>query len=120
MHRLVACLALVTAVPAAAQLDRRDRDEPEIFLNVEGRSGTCDVMLVAPDGRTLYAGGDDKIVRYYPLGRDGLDTSRERTLRWPAWREQRGGIKTIALPAQGDGRVFVGGFGLKSGAVVLF
>ena len=108
MYRVVACLLLVTVVPAAAQLDRRDRDEPEIFLNVEGRSGTCDVILLSPDLRTLYASGDDKIVRYWPLGRAGLDTSRERTLRWPAWREQRGG--SSMAPRPGDGRVFVGGF----------
>jgi WD40 repeat protein len=120
MYRLVAILLLVAAVPAVAQIDRRDRDEPEIFLNVDGRSGTCDVMMFTDDGRTLYAGGDDKVVRYWPLGRAGLETGRMRTLRWPAWREQRGGIKTMALSPTGDGRVFVGGWGLKSGAVVLF
>src|SRR5207237_751170 len=51
---------------------------------------------------------------------NGLETGRMRTLRWPAWREQRGGIKTIALPANpADRRVLVGGFGLKNGLVVL-
>ena len=120
MYRVVAYLLLSLAGPAAAQIDRRDRDEPEIFLNLDGRSGTCDVMLFSPDGRRLYAAGDDKVVRRWPLGRAGLETGRAFTFRWPAWREQRGGIKTIALPPQDDGRVFVGGFGMKNGAVVLF
>lgn len=127
MYRAVALLLLaVPAVPAADQLDRRDRDEPEVFLNLDGRSGTCDVMTFSPDGDTLYAGGDDKVVHCWPSGAAGLESGRGRLLRWPAWREQRGGIKTLALPpavrgaGRPDGRVFVGGWGMKSGAVVLF
>jgi WD40 repeat protein len=121
MCRLLAMtFLLVLAAAACAQLDRRSRDEPEMFVEAGGRSGTCDVMMFSPDGKFLYAGGDDKVVRVWPVGPNGLETGRMRTLRWPAWREQRGGVKTIALPPNPtDRRVLVGGFGLKNGLVVL-
>jgi WD40 repeat protein len=121
MSRLFTVLwIVVVSGVAAAQLDRRSRDEPEMFVEAGGRSGTCDAMLFSPDGKYLYAGGDDKCVRVWPVGGAGLETGRMRTLRWPAWRDQRGGIKTLALPSgPGDRRVLVAGFGMKNGLVVV-
>src|SRR5262245_42638948 len=113
-YRLATFAFLLSALTAAAQVDRRSRDEPEMFIEAGGRSGTCDALLFSPDGKYLYAGGDDKVVRVWPVGSRGLETGRMSTLRWPAWREQRGGIKTLALPPKAnDRRVFIAGYGIK-------
>ena len=113
-YRLATFAFLLSALTAAAQVDRRSRDEPEMFIDAGGRSGTCDALLFSPDGKYLYAGGDDKVVRVWPVGGRGLETGRMSTLRWPAWREQRGGVKTLAVPPKAnDRRVFIAGYGLK-------
>ncbi|MBN9121096.1 MAG: caspase family protein [Planctomycetes bacterium] len=113
---------LLFGAPAAAQeqIDRRSRDEPEIVVEAGGRVGPCDVLRFAPDGRFLLAGGDDKVVRVWPHSARGLDTERAhvQTLRWRAWREQRGGIKTLAVSADGK-RVAVGGYGMKPSTVAI-
>jgi WD40 repeat protein len=102
------------------KIDRRSLDAPEMVVEAGGRTGTCDSISFSPDGKYLYAGGDDKVVRVWPVGPNGLETGGMTTLRWPAWREQRGGIKTIALPADPtDRRVAVAGFGLKNSLVAL-
>ena len=110
---LVALLGLVT--PIAVQ-DRRSRDEPEMMLNAGGRTGTCDVLAFDAGGKWLFTGGDDKVIRAWQAGDAGL-TDRTKTYRWPGWREQRGGIKTLSLAS--DGRVLVAGLGLKTGLVML-
>jgi WD40 repeat protein len=121
MSRLLAFALLISLVgEAPAQLDRRSRDEPEMFIEAGGRTGTCDVLLFSPDGKHVYAGGDDKVVRVWPVNATGFETGRMRTLRWPAWRDQRGGVKTIALPSDAtDRRVAIAGYGLKTGLVCL-
>jgi WD40 repeat protein len=119
-HILSIVLLFAIDSAASAQLDRRSRDEPEMFIEAGGRTGTCDFMSFSPDGKYLYVAGDDKVIRVWPVGAQGLETGRMVTLRWPAWREQRGGIKTLALPANpADRRVAVAGFGLKNSLVVL-
>src|SRR5438045_7262444 len=111
--------AAALAAPAAAQqLDRRSRDQPEIVVEAGGRVGTCDALTFDRDGRFLFAAGDDKVVRAWPYSAAhalgftfaGLDTDplKARTLRWRAWREQRGGIKAVA-PAPHCRRVRLGG-----------
>src|SRR5262245_48717021 len=77
---------------ARAQSDRRDRRSPELVIEAGGRMGTCDVLTFTPDGRSLMAVGDDKVVRIWPCGEQGLDRAGVRLLRWPIWREQRGSI----------------------------
>src|SRR5215207_7211667 len=98
---LVAVALSGSPAPAQQQIDRRSRDEPEIVVEAGGRVGPCDVLRFAPDGQFLFAGGDDKVVRVWPHSATGLDTEREhvQTLRWCAWREQRGGIKALAVSA---------------------
>jgi WD40 repeat protein len=119
MNYAAALSALLVAVQAYAQLDRRSRDEPEMFIEAGGRSGTCDALVFSPDGKYLFVAGDDKTVRVLPVGGTGLQTGRMTTLRWPAWREQRGGIKTLAVPSDpADRRVFVAGYGMMSGLAV--
>ena len=105
---------------AQQQQDRRSRDEPSIQIEAGGRVGYCDVLAFSADGRSLFAAGDDKVVRVWPYADGRLDTKREnaRTLRWPAWREQRGGIKAMAVSPDGK-RVAIGGYGLTPNAVAV-
>ena len=88
MPRLAALVVLAAlAAPAAAQqLDRRSRDEPEVVVEAGGRVGTCDVLRFDAAGKFLFAGGDDKVVRVWPVTPKGLDTDlgRGRVLRWRA------------------------------------
>ena len=109
------------------QLDRRDRAEPEVVVEAGGRTGTCDVVAFTPDGNFLLAGGDDKVIRVWPHAQAGLttepafdltDETKARTLRWRAWREQRGGIKTAAVSPDGK-LVAVGGFGMRPATVAI-
>lgn len=116
----VAAFAYLAAPAIAQQLDRRSRDEPEIVVEAGGRVGTCDVLQFTHDGKYLLAAGDDKIVRVWPHSATGLETDRAKvqTLRWRAWREQRGGIKAIAVSSDGK-RVAVGGYGMKPSTVAI-
>lgn len=128
--RLVLTAALGLIAPAVAtaqpgvQLDRRDRDEPEVVVETGGRVGTCDVVRFSPDGKFLFAGGDDKVVRVWPVTPGGLVTevgdgaNKARVLRWPAWREQRGGIKAADVSPDGT-RVVIGGYGMKPSTVAI-
>jgi WD40 repeat protein len=117
---LPAALILSLVEVATAQINRRSREEPEMTIEAGGRTGTCDFLGFSSDGRYLYAAGDDKVVHVWPAGADGLQTGRRETLRWPGWRDQRGGIKTLALPRNaGDRRVGIAGYGMKNGLVTL-
>ncbi|HEX4606952.1 MAG TPA: hypothetical protein VH092_01980, partial [Urbifossiella sp.] len=122
MPRFTAVLVLLAlAVPAGAQqFDRRSRDEPEVVVEAGGRVGTCDVLRFDAAGKFLFAGGDDKVVRVWPVTPKGLDTDpgRGRVLRWRAWREQRGGVKDVAVSPDGS-RVAVGGYGMRPSTVAV-
>lgn len=113
-------LAAAAASAAEVPVDRRSRDEPEIIVEAGGRTGRCDSLQFTADGKYLVAGGDDKVVRVWPYADGKLDTAKgkARVLRWPAWREQRGGVKAVAVSADGS-RVVVGGFGMRSSTVAL-
>lgn len=119
----IAVLALAFGSIAFAQLDRRDRAEPEIVLDHGGRVGFCDVMRWDPAGQFLFAAGDDKVVTVWPVKLDAksgpqllTDRASYKTLRWPSWREKRGGIKNLAVHPTGE-RVAVGGVGMIPSAV---
>lgn len=121
MRRLIIAMLLLAPSFAWAQVDRRSRDEPEMYVNADGACGTFDSLMFSRGGRYLVAGGDDKCVRVWEM-RDGrlLTGDAMKVLRWPGWREQRGGVKVIALPnEEGDPRVFIGGYGMKNGMVVV-
>ncbi|MCS7022045.1 MAG: caspase family protein [Gemmataceae bacterium] len=106
------------------QSDRRSRDEPEVCLETGGRYGYCDVLGFTPDGKWLYAAGDDKVVRLWPClwretpGSLVLDRSAGQVLRWRAWRDQLGGIKAVAVSPDGQ-RLAVGGYGLRISSVAI-
>jgi len=121
-HRILGsgfALVLVTAA-FGQQADRRSRDEPDVCVEADGRYGTCDAIRFAPDGGYAIAAGDDKVARVWPYSEKGLETDPQKVqvLRWRAWREQRGGIKALAISPDGK-HVAVGGFGMKSGTVAI-
>jgi WD40 repeat protein len=120
MHffHLLLSAATLAAPATLPQYDRRSRDEPEIVVEAGGRSGTCDALLFDRTGQFLFAGGDDKVVRVWPYSGGKLDVDRTTTLRWRAWREQRGGIKAVAVSPDGL-RVAVGGYGMKPATVAV-
>ena len=123
---IAAVLFLVPGDAWCQQYDRRARDEPEVCLETGGRCGTCDVLGFTPDGRYLYAAGDDKVVRMWPCTEEPsqltlvLDNSvsQRRTLRWRTWRDQLGGIKAVSVSPDGQ-RVAVGGYGLRISSVAI-
>jgi WD40 repeat protein len=121
--RLVVLLTTACAAPSLVAVDspdRRSRYEPEVAVRDGGRSGACDAVRFSPDGRFLFAAGDDKVVTVWEHADAGLNTApnKVRALRWPAWREQRGGIKDAAVSPDGT-RVLVGGYGLRIASVAI-
>jgi len=122
LRRLLCTVAFLFCASSlqAQQTDRRARDEPEIVVEAGGRVGPADALLFSPDGKFLLAGGDDKVVRVWPHGAAGLDVARGKAqvLRWRAWREQRGGIKAVAISPDGL-RAAVGGYGMKPSTVAI-
>ena len=63
MRAAIAILLCFTfSIPAFAQNDRRDRQEPELVIEPGGRTGTCDALIFSDDGKLLFAVGDDKVV----------------------------------------------------------
>ena len=118
MPRAVAFAALVLASAVAvgqAPIDRRSREQPEVVPRAgDGRHGSCDALRFTPAGDVLFAAGDDKVLTGWRHADAGLltDPATTEVLRWPAWREQIGGVKSFDLTADGK-RVLVGGFGLR-------
>ncbi len=97
---------------------RLARDEPEILPRLGGRAGACDVLLFSPDGGTLLAAGDDKVVHRWRVGPAGL--AAEEPARWNTFREQRGAIYALAVsPAHGAKRLALGGYGKLTSDVVI-
>lgn len=122
-HRTSALLALVLTGAAVAlePVDRRSREQPEVGPRAgDGRHGSCDVLRFTPAGDTLFAAGDDKVVTGWRHSTGGLETepAKAEVLRWPAWREQLGGIKACDISPDGK-RVVVGGFGLRPSSVAV-
>lgn len=117
--KLVAAAALVLGWPAlaAAQLTRLANDEPEVRARTGGRTGTCDVVRFSPDGNTLFAVGEDKVVHRWAVEPTRLTAAAP--LDWNTFRERRGSIYALALSA--DGRTAaVGGLGKLDADVAVF
>src|SRR5262245_41195002 len=114
---LAAALAFGLTPPAHAQ-DRRTPTSPGLVLNTGARHAACDVLRFTPDGKELLAAGDDKVVRVWPVGPAEFTEHRSRNLRWPIFREQRGGIFAMSLSPDST-RVAVAGYGVKTGLVVI-
>ncbi len=118
---LVGCLLLLPCANLAhgqKQEDRNKRDTPGLVVETGARRGACDVLTFTADGKYLLATGDDKVVRMWPVTKDGVDANEEQVLRWPIYREQRGGIYAMAISPD-QRRIVVGGYGTIMGMVAL-
>jgi WD40 repeat protein/uncharacterized caspase-like protein len=110
-------LAVVAAgalpcTPAVAQINRRDRLDPELVLEPGGRTGACDFLTFTSDGNHLLAAGDDKVVRIWDFARGKLAPGKPAVLRWSIWREQRGSIYALAMsPDDKNKYLAIGGLG---------
>jgi serine/threonine protein kinase/CHAT domain-containing protein/WD40 repeat protein len=88
------------------------------ILETGARHATCDVVAFTPSGDELLTAGDDKVVRQWKVDAAGAIGEAGRVLRWPIYRERRGGIHAMALSP--DARhVAVTGFGVKNGLVMV-
>jgi WD40 repeat protein len=97
---------------------REQRKEPGLVLNTGGRTAACDVLRFTPDGKSLLATGDDKVVRVWRF--DGTSLDPEPPLRWNSWREEHGAIYALALsPDPEASQVVIGGCGLRSGSLAV-
>lgn len=113
-------LALLLAPGLVHAQDRRNRTTPGLVLETGARHAPCDALTFTPDGGHLLAAGDDKVVRIWPVGKASLSVADARVLRWPIYREQRGGIFALALsPDDGGKRIAIGGFGVKTGLLAV-
>src|SRR5438552_18186681 len=90
-------VAALTVRPADAQVNRRDRQDPELIIESGGRMGACDHLTFTDDGKQLLAVGDDKVVRVWDVVGGKLRPADPAVLRWSIWREQRGSIYALAL-----------------------
>jgi serine/threonine protein kinase/WD40 repeat protein len=87
---------------------------PGLVLESGARHATCDVLIFTPDGKELLAAGDDKVVRIWSVAARRFVNHRSQTLRWPSYREQRGGIFAMSLSPDAS-RLVIGGFGILTG-----
>ncbi len=108
-----AALALFVPVTAFAE-DRRSWATPGLILETGARHGTCDQLAFNRDGSELLAMGDDKVIRTWDVGAKSFPDHRSKTLRWPIFREQRGGIYAFDFSPDAK-RLVVGGQGMLNG-----
>jgi WD40 repeat protein len=113
---LLMAVSLGCLFPPALIAQRRGRTSPGLVLDTGARTATCDKLVFTPDGKELLAVGDDKVVRIWEVNDSRFINHRSRTLRWPIYREQRGGIFTLGLsPDRGVPRIVIGGWGILNG-----
>jgi WD40 repeat protein len=111
---LLITISLGLLLPSTLIAQRRGRTSPGLVLETGARHATCDMLAFTPDGSELMAVGDDKVVRIWSVGANRFVNHRSRTLRWPIYREQRGGVFTMCLSPDAS-RLVVGGFGILTG-----
>lgn len=100
---------------------RREMATPGLVVETGYRTGSCDFIRFTPDGKYVYAGGDDKVVRTWKFTGTALETIADDAppnvprsiLRWPSLRERRGAIFASSLSP--DGKLLaIGGWGLRN------
>jgi len=109
-------------VRAQAEVSRRELVTPGLVLETGFRTGSCDFVRFTPDGRYVYAGGDDKVIRTWrwtgseltPIEENPPPGTPQGILRWPSFRERRGAIFASALSPDIQGKYLaIGGYGLR-------
>jgi WD40 repeat protein len=78
---------------AHAQPVRANPTDPYLMLDTGGHSSTVRALAFSKDGRTLYSGGDDKVVRVW----DWPKGATQRVIRVPAGEDHYGRIYALAL-----------------------
>lgn len=109
MSVVIACLGMIRNQARA--------DEPILRVNSTGATSFVTTMAFAPDGRTLYSAGFDKVVRVWQWDAEAeqFRLQPETTYRIPIGPGEAGSINTIAVSH--DGRwLIIGGSALMSGA----
>jgi WD40 repeat protein len=108
--------AALLLLPTAARADA-GRTTPGLVIETGARHAQADGISFSPDGKELFAWGEDKVIRRWEVNRDGF-VRRVPGLRWPIMREQRGSVFTLAHSPDGK-KVAIGGFGIKVGLIAL-
>ncbi len=86
--------ALVSSCGAAyGQAIRANPADPYLMLDSGGHASTVRALAFSKDGRTLYSGGDDKVVRVW----DWVKGTTQRVIRVPAGEDHFGRIYALAL-----------------------
>lgn len=109
----IAFLALT--VPVLAQQAEPPQGQASV-LRVEAQGPTAYVTSIAlsSDGKTLYAGGYDKVVRVWKL-REGQFQLADRTFRVPIGPDLGGTINAIALSGDDNQLAVAGSFPFRGG-----
>jgi WD40 repeat protein len=89
----VFCLLQVVGTTGHAQPIRANSADPYLMLDTGGHSSTVRALAFSKDGRTLFSGGDDKVVRVW----DWQKGVTERLIRVPAGEDHYGRIYALAL-----------------------
>src|SRR3954462_5347188 len=89
-------LVVLVGGEAARGQDRLNWTTPGLILETGAPTGTTDVLEFTPDGKTLLAAGDDKVVRAWAVLARNFSSSPPQVLRWPVYRERRGCIHCMA------------------------
>src|SRR5437870_3731467 len=102
---------LLGAAPALAQPAKpAQAEKPLLRLEAAGPTSNVTALAFSPDGKLLYAGGLDKVVRVWALNGAGKFVFQDETYyRVPVAPGQFGAINALALSDDG-GLLAVGGF----------
>ncbi len=90
---LVFGYALAAPTIAQAQPIRANPADPFLMLDTGGHSSTVRALAFSKDGRTLFSGGDDKVIRVW----DWPKGTTQRVIRVPAGEDHYGRIYALAL-----------------------
>lgn len=114
---LLAATFLLATGPAARAQDGKlpEVGEPLLRLEAGGPTGDVTALAFAPDGKTLYAAGWDKVVRVWKRHPEtGLFAAERTAYRVPIGPGLSGAINAIALSSDGKW-LAVGGLGVFRG-----
>lgn len=116
MSRAFAFAALIFATVVRADDGKLPpkSDEPILRLDADHPTADLRALAVSPDGKTLYAAGQDKVVRTWVLRDDEYVLQRNLIFRVPLGPGDAGVINALALSPDGKW-LAVGGLGFRRG-----